>query len=239
MLKTIVFFLIMWIVLLLSTLFLIPFYFMKIFHVDLCSGCISKIVKLWAKFTLWTTGSSIKISGKAHFPKHKKVAFVGNHQSNMDIPIMLGYTRGKTGFLAKKELKKVPFISQWMELMGCVFINRRSVTSSYKAFSKTIMAIKQKQSMIIFPEGTRSQSNKMNPFKEGILRLVMKENIPIIPFTLINSHQTFERHSRIRKAKIKLIFHPEFSTLHIPEEATKEKIQELWQIIQAPLINHQ
>jgi len=195
------------------------------------------IVKYWARFTFWTTGSKIKVFGEHNIPQNENVAFVGNHQSSMDIPIMLGYTNVHAAFLAKKELQRVLILSQWMQLIGCVFIDRKSVRNSFTAFAETIDNIKTSHSMIIFPEGTRSKSNKMNLFKEGILHLLIKEQITIIPFTLINSHKTFEEHNKIRKAKVELLFHPAVSTKTIQEGQIKEKIHEIWSIVNSPFIH--
>jgi 1-acyl-sn-glycerol-3-phosphate acyltransferase len=197
------------------------------------------IVKLWARFHLWTTGATIKITGRENLPKSENVAFVSNHQSNNDIPLLLGYTNRLVGFLAKKELKKVLFFSQWMQLIGCVFIDRKSVRSSINSFNETIETIKNSHSMIIFPEGTRSQSNKINKFNEGILRLLISNNITIVPCTIINTCQTFEANKRIRSANIELIFHSPYRTSTIAEDEVKTKIQDLRSIINEPLLKYQ
>lgn len=240
MVKTFTFFFVFWFVIILTLVFLIPIWVFQLFFPQkYFNKILFVIVRIWARFHLWTTGAKIKVEGKENIPEDKRVAFVSNHQSNNDIPLMLGNTTSLVGFLAKKELKKVPVFSQWMQLIGCVFIDRKKIKSSFNAFVETIEVIKNKQSMIIFPEGTRSQSNKMNNFKEGILRLLIKENITIIPCTVINTCKTFEESKQVKSANITLIFHPAFNTETIEEDMIKPKIQELWNIINKPLIKYQ
>lgn len=239
MLRTISFFFIFWVVLFISTVLLIPYYILtlsvKSIHLK---NILYKIVSFWGRFTLWTARAKVNRNGVENIPKNKNVAFVGNHQGNMDIPIMLSYSPLRVGFLAKKELEKIPFISQWMNILGCVFIDRKKLRSAIDAFDQTIMRLNS-QSMIIFPEGTRSQCSTMNPFKEGLIKLLIQNKITIVPFTICNSYKLYEEHKNIKGAKVTLTFHEKFEFDENKEYNTKEIVQELWTITNDSILTNQ
>lgn len=164
-----------------------------------------KISNRWAKKLIKVTGSSVDISGLDNVPKDEAVLFVSNHQSNFDIPLLLGYLPKPIGFVAKIELSKVPLLSRWLKFGDCVFIDRKDIRQSLKAINAASDILKSGHSMVIFPEGTRSKSNKISVFKPGSLKLAQKAGVPVIPITIHNSYEIYEGNSkRVKPANIKI-----------------------------------
>ncbi|MDR5658350.1 lysophospholipid acyltransferase family protein [Serpentinicella sp. ANB-PHB4] len=164
-----------------------------------------KISQNWAKKLINITGSSIDITGIEHIPDEGPVLFVSNHQSNFDIPLLLGYLPKPIGFVAKIELKKIPIISTWMKYGDCVFIDRKDVRQSLRTINKASEILKSGHSMVIFPEGTRSKSNQLGTFKPGSLKLAEKAGVPIVPITIHNSHEVYEsNNNKIKPTNIKI-----------------------------------
>ncbi len=139
---------------------------------------------LWARRIIWSTGSKVIIHGQEYVPKDKGVVFIANHQSYLDIPVMIGYIEKPKGFIAKIELLKIPILSMWIKYLGGVYIVRNNPKQSLKAINEGAEKIKNGDSMVIFPEGTRSADGKLGEFKPGSLKLAIKSGAPIVPVVI-------------------------------------------------------
>ncbi|AHM55589.1 1-acyl-sn-glycerol-3-phosphate acyltransferase PlsC [Peptoclostridium acidaminophilum DSM 3953] len=148
---------------------------------------VNETVSKWAKAIVRLSGSRVSVQGQENIPSERAVVFVSNHQSNFDIPILLGCIDKPKAFIAKIELKKLPVISSWMEKMGCIFMDRNDARQSLKSISSGSENVKKGYSMVIFPEGTRSEDGKLREFKPGSLKLATKAKAPIVPVTIIGS----------------------------------------------------
>ncbi len=126
--------------------------------------------------------SKVEVEGIENIPE-KPFLVVANHQSLMDIPLILAYvTRG--GFIAKKELEKVPGISWFIKYMGGVFIDRGNVRQTAREIKKVIKNIKNGTCYIVFPEGTRTDDGSVREFKKGSLLLAMKTGVKVLPVAI-------------------------------------------------------
>ncbi len=165
-----------------------------------------KIAQQWAKNLIFLTGSKVKIIGLENIPTHGAVLFASNHQGNFDIPLLLSNLPCPVGFVAKIELKKLPIVSTWMKLLECVFIDRKDIRQSLRTISEATEILKSGQSMVIFPEGTRSKSHEMDAFKPGSLKLATKAGVPVIPVTISGSYKIMEsNNNKIKPAHVKII----------------------------------
>jgi len=163
------------------------------------------IVKSWSNFVINTAGLNLTVMGKENIPDGSCL-FVGNHQSDFDIPVILSNMKIITGAVAKKEMEKIPILSYWMRQIHCVFMDRENPREALKAISQGVENLKNGYSMFIFPEGTRSKSNKMGEFKKGSMRLAIKAGVPIVPVTLFDTYKVMEgNNGKIKKANAKLI----------------------------------
>ncbi|PWW77456.1 1-acylglycerol-3-phosphate O [Tuber magnatum] len=119
----------------------------------------------------------------------RPAVFVSNHQSELDI-VFLGRVFPKhCSVTAKRSLKYIPFLGWFMALSGTVFIDRANRKSAIAAFDSAIQEIKgNKQSVWIFPEGTRSYFSKpeLLPFKKGAFHLAIQAGVPIVPVVVAN-----------------------------------------------------
>ena len=104
------------------------------------------------------------------------LVFVANHQSDFDIPLIAAYAGKPLGFVAKKEMKKVPIVRDWMEMIKCSFIDRDSARKSMEAILKAIETVKSGHSMVIYPEGTRNKGYLELEFKAGSFKLATKSH---------------------------------------------------------------
>jgi lysophosphatidate acyltransferase len=119
----------------------------------------------------------------------RPAVIIGNHQTELDV-LMLGCVFPKwCSVTAKKSLKNWPFLGWFMSLSGTVFIDRANSSSARNAMSSAANEIKNaKQSVYMFPEGTRSYSKEpmLLPFKKGAFHLALQAGVPIVPVVVAN-----------------------------------------------------
>lgn len=166
---------------------------------------VGKVVPNWARKLIELSGSRVTVVGAEKLPKDETVLFVSNHQGNFDIPLLLGYIDKPKAFMAKKEMEKMPMVSSWMRYMQCVFMDRDNPRESLKAIKAGAEKLKEGYSMVIFPEGTRSEDGKLKEFKQGAFKLATKSGVPIVPVTISGSKKIMEKGSlKINPAEVKL-----------------------------------
>lgn len=150
------------------------------------------------------TKSTVSVVGIERIPD-QPVLFVANHQGLFDILVLLGYLDKPVGFIAKQEIKKIPIINSWMMELKCVFLDRSDRRAALKVIDDGINSLKQGQSMVIFPEGTRGDGPKVETFKSGSLRLGTRAGVPIVPLAIDGTYDVFEKNNnRFKPAKITL-----------------------------------
>ena len=166
------------------------------------------VVTIWARVTLLSTGSRVEITGLENIPPERNLCLVGNHQSLFDIPAIMGWMGFPLGFIAKQELKKVPVIYHWMNELPCVFINRRNAREAMKSFQESAAVMKAGNPIVIFPEGTRAQSDNIAEFKAGSLKLPQMAGAVILPFAIKNTWRILEIDGNVHPIKVKLAILP-------------------------------
>lgn len=179
-----------------------------------------RIVQWGFRVILKITGVTTTVIGEENVPD-EPVLFVANHRSYFDI--LLTYTRCKrlTGYIAKKEMEKIPLLSNWMRYLYCLFLDRKNPREGLKTILQAIEYVKQGVSICIFPEGTRNDGEELTmlPFKEGALKIAEKTGCPIIPISLNNTHAIFEQQQpRIKKVHVVI----EYGKPIYPKELDKE-----------------
>ena len=189
---------------------------------------VAKYVKYWSRKLIKISGTEIIVTGEENIPEQYAV-YVGNHQGNFDVPLMLGYVGAPRAFLAKIEMLDVPLVRDWMRNLGCIFVDRKDPKQSLKAVLSAIKYVKAGNSMTIFPEGTRSQSDKMGEFKSGSTRIAIKAGALIVPVTIDGSYKILEKNKgfKITPAVVKLTIHKPIN----PKELSKEEIENIDDII--------
>ncbi len=161
----------------------------------------------YCQFFMWLMGVKVKVSGKEHV---QNIAYLilPNHQSFLDIPLIIRNVR-PVSFLAKVEIKKWPLFGPVMERAHCIFVNRSSRESRSMVAPAMGKKMKEGVSFCVFPEGTRTRTGKLNPFKEGIFNIALENGIPILPVTIKGAFECFpKRPIQLNPGEIKISIHP-------------------------------
>lgn len=192
-----------------SPFLVFPAIIMKFFKLhNLSDRWVNRIGRLYSRHAFFVFDIRVEVRGLEHLPKEKNICFVSNHQGLADIPLIVGYIPIAIGFIAKKELNKIPILNFWLKAMRCVMIDRSNARSAVLSINQAIANIKGGHPMVIFPEGTRSRSNTMGRFKSGSFKLVTGANSLVVPLTIDGTYKTLEERGTVSPADIKLTIHP-------------------------------
>lgn len=196
---------------------------------------IAPLVIDWAKYCVDATGAQVEVTGIENVPTDRSVVYIGNHQGIFDIPLLLGYIPYQKAFIAKIEILKIPVLSDWMKLMKCVFLARKSPRQSVEAMHQGIENVKNGYSMVIFPEGTRSKGGPVKEFKPGSFKLAFQAEADIVPVTIDGTWKIYEEHKKINPAKIKLTIHPAVKTEGLNKDELREIPAQVQKIVESAL----
>lgn len=141
------------------------------------------------------------------------------------------------GFIAKKELGRVPILGLWMKGIHCILLDRGNFRKAMRDIEKGIAQASEGYPKVIFPEGTRSKNEKMAPFKPGGILLAAKAGLTIVPVTINGTYHIYEEKKKIIPASLQLTIHPYIDTMNMSEEDKKELSEKLWQIVASGLPN--
>ena len=161
----------------------------------------------------------LHLEGRNKVPWKRPVVMVANHRSLVDI-LALYKLRRPFKWTSKDENFKLPFIGMVLSLTNSIRINRESLRSGAQFLSQAETEIAKGSSIMLFPEGTRSKSKEMRPFKEGAFLLAKKMKCGVIPIVHIGSELTFERGAWALKGKAPIY-------IRILDEIPVEKVNQL------------
>jgi len=145
---------------------------------------------------LWIAGARVKVIGGEKLDPHGSYVVCPNHVSYMDTPVLLAHIPVNFRFLAKQELFKIPFIGGHLRRAGNISVPLEDPRASLKVLSAAGKAMKERSlSMLVFPEGGRSLSGELEPFKDGAAYLAIKGGVPIVPIAIIGIRDILPMHS--------------------------------------------
>lgn len=146
---------------------------------------IESVIHLWSRLFLSVAPVTWSVEGRDRVDPATQYVFMANHLSNFDIPLLFLAIPNRIRYMAKAELYKIPVLAQAMRRVGIIKIDRQAGRTAHGAINEGVAAAKERgYSLIVFPEGTRSRSNEMKPFKKGAFRIAITNQLPVVPVTL-------------------------------------------------------
>ena len=135
-----------------------------------------------------TSGVQLEIRGKKNIKDNKNYIFAPNHSSFMDFPVLFVAVNKYLVFVAKKELERIPIFKSILSISGSIFVNRENTNDAIDSLNELKSDIKNTpRSVVVFPEGTRSNLNQLKSFKKGAAVLSINTGLPIIPVYIMGS----------------------------------------------------
>lgn len=145
-------------------------------------------MSLFADVASALVGMNIDVRGEEYLWQKRPAVFIFNHQSKADMIITSRLLRRDIAGVGKKEIGKFPLMKTIMEFGGTVLIDRENASSAIEAMKPLVDAVrKQGKSILIAPEGTRTASPKLAPFKKGAFHLAMQAGVPVVPIVIHNA----------------------------------------------------
>ncbi|NTW63349.1 MAG: 1-acyl-sn-glycerol-3-phosphate acyltransferase [Chlorobiaceae bacterium] len=173
---------------------------------DRTGNSFHRIAAWWGRFSAKLFGISIELIGSENYSTDQHYLVISNHAGMADIPLLLGTMKLNLRFVAKEELGKIPIFGWALKQAGYIMIRRGQNRDALKSLLSAAEALKNGHSIHIFPEGTRSETGELLPFKRGAFLVAQKGETPVLPVTIIGSHLITPKKSlRIHKGKIRII----------------------------------
>jgi len=168
-----------------------------------------ELARVWAKVNMLIFAVRYDIEGMEHLDPEKNYVFMGNHQSYVDIFLLLNIIDKRFLFMAKEELFKIPFFGFAIKSIGLIPINRGESRDALKSLFAAAKKIQEGYSVLLFPEGTRSDGEEMLPFKRGAFTLAVRTGHQIAPFVLEGTGRALAKKSFLvnpfQKVKVRFL----------------------------------
>ena len=188
----------------------------------------------WAKVILWVCGARVKVNGQKNVDRDEARIYLSNHQSYFDIFVLLAHLPADFKFILKQELMRIPLLGFAMKGARYIAIDREDPRKAVKSMNEAAMKIKEGSSMLIFPEGTRSQDGKLQPFKTGGFRLALKAGCDVVPVAINNSRNIVPKKSlKINKGTIDMNIGTPISV----KDYTKKDMDKLMDQVREAILN--
>jgi 1-acyl-sn-glycerol-3-phosphate acyltransferase len=161
--------------------------------------------RLGIRVTLFLAGTKIVVFGKERLGDHRNTVIVANHVSHLDAPVLLQALGVDFKAVAKKEVFYVPVFSSVLRLAGFIEVDRADRAQATRAIARAVDALKAGHCFLIFPEGTRSRTGEMGPFKKGGFVVAMDAGSRIVPVALAGTRELMPRGGfRIRPGTVRV-----------------------------------
>ena len=153
-------------------------------------GAFWRVAPWYIRGTAWAFGIQRHLAGWDDLPEdlregRRPAVFIGNHTSLLDPPLMISTLPCRPVFMAKRELARVPFLGWVIWLADFIFIDRGDRQAARQSLERAAERIRGGQSIVAFPEGTRSVDGRLLPFKKGAFALAYEAGVPIVPFAIL------------------------------------------------------
>lgn len=140
--------------------------------------------RIWAPSVLGLLGARLEVQGLDRFDFSQAHLVVANHESLVDIPVLFAALPTRLRFLTKEELKKIPLLGWYATAMGMVYIDRHDAERAARSIDRVAELLDESESLVAFPEGTRSRTGEVQPFKTGAFVAAIKAGVPVIPVAI-------------------------------------------------------
>ena len=190
---------------------------------------------LWARINAWCTPMWVTVKGREHMDRRKSYVIVSNHQSQYDIFVLYGWLGVDFKWVMKKELRRVPVIGIACDKLGHIFINRADRKAAVATIREAKKKIRKGTSVLFFPEGTRSRTLRMLPFKKGAFKMALDLNLPILPITIIGTRDVLPPDTiDIFPGKAEMIIHEPVAIDAFNDDNMKQLMEKIRNIIEGP-----
>ncbi len=165
-----------------------------------------KLAHSWSGILLKIVGIKVELIGAEQLDRNMSYIYVANHSSLFDIPVLLYSLNDNARIMYKEELEKIPLFGYGLKKSPFISIVRTDPRNAMTAVDTAAKSIRDGDSVIIFPEGTRSEDGNLGEFKRGAFLLAAKSGKTIVPVTIIGSSKILAKGKKyFKKGTVKMI----------------------------------
>lgn len=168
-----------------------------------------RLGRLWSRIHLGVMGVTPIYSGLEHAAGTAPRIFLANHLSTLDIWVVAPALPDTTRFVAKKSIFWIPVLGQAMAVAGFIPIDRADRARAIRSLGRASQRIRDGESVILFPEGTRSRDGKLGRFKRGAFHLAIEAGVPVVPVAISGTGKVVRPRSMVvRPGPVRVTFMP-------------------------------
>jgi len=149
------------------------------------------------RLALALTGIRFRVAGRENLPVERAAVYCSNHQSNVDPPVLYEALHPRMHILYKREIDGIPILARAFRIAGFIPVDRRNKEAAMRSIDAGAASIRAGSSFLIFPEGTRSRTDDLLPFKKGGFIMAIKAEAPIVPVAVQGGRAAMRRGSWI------------------------------------------
>ena len=192
-----------------------------------------KDCKVWSSILLKISGIKLKVEGAENIKINENYVFVANHSSLYDIPVVMLGIPNKIKIIYKEELEKIPIFGAGLKASPFISVKRSDPQNAMKSIESAIKSVQGDSSVLVFPEGTRSEDGEIQEFKRGAFMLATRSNKQIVPISIIGTTQILPSKSKIiNSGNVRLIIEkPIFLENELNRQEEKNLMQSVRDII--------
>ncbi len=151
--------------------------------------------KVWSQLMCYILLLPVKVERSPKVSRSASYVFVANHQGSFDIWLIYGFLGHPFKWIMKHSLRRIPLVGKAIEAAGHIFMNRENPNS----IKQTIVTAREKliggASIVVFPEGTRTNDGRLHKFKRGAFLLADELQLSVVPVTIIGSFEVMDKHA--------------------------------------------
>lgn len=156
--------------------------------IDKSGDMVLVLARLWSRVILGVPGVKLNVTMRARLEPGRPYIFMPNHASMVDIWAVFVAIPASFRFIAKKQLSRIPLFGWAMAAGRFIFIDRQNALAARRSMDEAARRIRSGQSVVIFPEGTRTRTGRLGPFKKGGFHLAIDSGVSIVPVAIRGSH---------------------------------------------------
>lgn len=198
------------------------------------------VMRGFTYIVLKVAGVKKEVFGLENIQPGQAYIVVANHQSHMDIPVLVNSLPLELRIISKKELFKIPFFGWGMKGAGILSVDRSNRRKAIETLKKAEQIVVEKNlSILAFPEGTRSNDGKLQPFKKGPFVLAINTGLPILPVSVSGTRRILPKNSlKFRSGKVRVVIHPPIFTREITLEERHQLVEQAEKVVASGFIEN-
>jgi 1-acyl-sn-glycerol-3-phosphate acyltransferase len=165
-----------------------------------------RVVAFWSGLLLRLYGMPVTVDGLGRLDLRRPRLYAANHLSALDIPLLYRYLPFQFRIIAHRLVFRVPLVGWHLHATGQLMIDPESVSLSRRAIKEAVRTLERGMPLVVFPEGERSPTGEMQPFRRGAFYVALKAKVDVVPIAILGTYRAFPKGSaHLRSGPLQLI----------------------------------